>query len=436
MSDKHIQAGRALPKVVTPEELVAFLQSKLTLSQGSGVVTALLMLDLRRSDRLGALAGDLESKELLRKILARLDGLLRPDDRLAAVTYGEIWLMLPGLLHHQLAVLAANRILDAPELRNPAAAGRFAMRPCVGIACFPDHAADLRGLIKAADVARQLAATSEDHYAIFQVSESGPLLDPLFERELVNAVRANTLELHYQPQIDLRAGRCCSAEALIRWNRLDSPQVSAALIAEVAERGEALRSLAVFVLNTALRHATGFRRAGLDMRLSVNLSAKLVGDDELPGLVGQLLGAWSVPSTQITLEVTESSIVQDVKRSAEILKKLKNLGVRLAMDDFGTGYSSLAHLRLFPFDEIKIDQLLAKNVLRSRADEQLVRAMIDLGHNFGMEVVAEGVEDLPTLRRLKELNCDLAQGYVIAKPMPLRTFQEWWSSPHDFFSEC
>jgi EAL domain-containing protein (putative c-di-GMP-specific phosphodiesterase class I) len=142
-----------------------------------------------------------------------------------------------------------------------------------------------------------------------------------------------------------------------------------------------------------------------------------------------------VPSGQISLEVTESSIVQDVERSAEILKNLKNLGVRLAMDDFGTGYSSLAHLRLFPFDEIKIDQIFAKNILRSGADEQIVRAMIDLGHDFGMEVVAEGVEDLPTLRRLKVLNCDFVQGYVVAKAMPLRTFREWRGSPHDFFSE-
>ena len=419
-------------KAVAPEELVAFLQSKLSLSQGSGTITALLMLELRRSDRLSALAGDTQSRELLGKILARVNELLRPDDRFAAVTHDEIWLVLPNLLHQQLAVLAANRILDDPELRKPAVARGFAIRPCVGIACFPDHAADVHGLIEAADLARRSAATTEDHFAVFQVSKSAPHLDPKFEHELINAIKANALELHYQPQINLQSGQCCAAEALIRWSRIDGEKVSAALVAEVAERGEALHALTIFVLNTALRHATVFHRSGSVIRLSVNLSARLVGDDELPGLVAQLLDAWSVPSVRITLEVTERSIVQDVERSAEILKNLKSLGVRLAMDDFGTGYSSLAHLKLFPFDEIKIDQMFVKNILRSRADEQIVRAMIDLGHNFGMEVVAEGVENLPTLQRLRELHCDLAQGYVVAKPMPLEAFSEWCGSPHNF----
>jgi EAL domain-containing protein (putative c-di-GMP-specific phosphodiesterase class I)/GGDEF domain-containing protein len=435
MSDKRDQSARAPGKVVAPKDLVAFLQSRLAPGREAGSITALLMLELRRSDRLGALVGDPASQELFTKLLAGVAGLLRPDDRLAAVTYDEIWLVLPDLTHHQLAVLAAHRILDAQELRRAAAACGFAIRPCVGIACFPEHATDLRGLIEAADIARRAAAASEDHYAVSRFSQASPLLSPEFERELIDAIKANALELHYQPQIDLRSGRCDSAEALIRWSRVGGEQVPAARIADVAERGEALHSLTIFVLNTALRHAVGFRRHGPDVRVSVNLSAKLVGDDELPALVAELLDAWSVPSGQISLEVTESSIVQDIERSAGILKNLKNLGVRLAMDDFGTGYSSLANLRLFPFDEIKIDQMFVKNILRSQADEQIVRAMIDLGHNFGMEVVAEGVEDLPTLRRLQELKCDIVQGYVVAKAMPLETFREWCGSPHDFLVE-
>ena len=434
MTDKRGQPARAPAQVVAPDELVAFLRSKLVPGREEGPITALLMLELRRSDRLGALVGDPASQELLRELLARVAGLLRPDDRLAAVTYDEIWLVLPDLSHHQLAVLAANRLLDTQELRRAAATSGFAIHPCVGIACFPDHATEPRALIEAADSARRAATANEDHYAVAPSARARPLRTPEFERELIDAIKANALELHYQPQIDLRSGRCDSAEALIRWNRTDGETVSAARIADVAERGEALHSLTIFVLNTALRHAVGFRRDGPDVRVSINLSAKLVSDDELPALVAQLLDAWSVPAGQISLEVTESSVVQDVERSAEILKNLKKLGVRLAMDDFGTGYSSLAHLRRFPFDEIKIDQMFVSNILRSGADEQIVRAMIDLGHNFGMEVVAEGVEDLATLRRLKDLRCDLVQGYVVAKAMPLPAFRNWCSLPHDFLS--
>lgn len=435
MHDERIGAAGAPAKVVTPEELVAYLQSKLSSSgQGGSAITALLMLELRRSDRLGALAGDPQSRELLKSILARVDRLLRPDDRLAAVTYDEIWLVLPDLPHQQLAVLAANSILGARELRTVAAEYGITIHPCIGIAYFPDHATDLRALIEAADIARRSAAASEDHYAVSQVTQSAPFLDSQFERELIDAVNANALELHYQPQISLRSGQCRSAEALIRWSRTDGQRVSAVQIAEVAEHGEALHSLTLFVFNTALRHAMDLRRGGFDVRLSVNLSARLVSDEDLPGLVAQLLGTWGVPAGRITLEVTESSIVQHIERSAEILRNIKNLGIRLAMDDFGTGYSSLAHLRQFPFDEIKIDQLFARNILRSHADEQIVRAMIDLAHNFGMEVVAEGIEDLPTLQRLRELDCDLAQGYVVARPMPLQEFREWWVSSPNFFA--
>lgn len=432
MNDGPIQAASGRTKMISPAAMVAFLQAKLPQTQATGSVIALLMLDLRRSDRLSALVGDSRSQDLFQKILDRVDGLLKPDDRFAAVSHDEVWLALPNLSHRQLAVLAATRILGELDAWSSPDARRFRIHPCVGIACFPEHAADLGQLLDAADLARHSAASSEDRYSVFQASQAGVLRDAQFDAELKKAIVANELELHYQPQVDLQSGECRSAEALIRWHRADGRPVSAAVIAEAAEHGETLHLFTVFVLNTALRHLIGFGRGGPQVRLSVNLSAKLVCDDELPGLVGQLLDAWGVPPAQITIEVTESSIVSDVVRSAEILGRLKSLGVRLAMDDFGTGYSSLAHLKLFPFDEIKIDQLFVKNMLQSTGDLQIVRAMVDLGHNFGMTVVAEGVEDLPTLRRLKVLNCDLAQGYVVGKPMAAQTFGEWLGSRPNF----
>jgi len=432
VTDPNIKIAPARSKVMSPEELLAFAQAKLPQTKASGLVLAFLMMDLGRSDRLSALIGDRSSQDLSDAILDRLDVVLRPDDRIAAVTFDEIWLVLPDLTHPQLAILAANRILDDRELRNFSVEGGSRIHPRIGIACFPGHSADLRGLIEAADVARRSAAVSEHRYSVFQPAQTGPIPDLQFQAELREAINANALELYYQPQIDLQNGTCRSAEGLIRWTRAGSEPVSAALIAEVAESSDSLHSFTIFVVNTALRHIDGLRRAGLDVRLSINLSAKLVADDDLPELVAQLLDAWNVPPAQLTLEMTESSIVKDVGRSMGILKDLKGLGVRLAMDDFGTGYSSLGHLKLFPFDELKIDQLFVKNMLRGQSDLRLVRAMIYLGHNFGMQVVAEGVEDLPTLHRLQEHNCDLAQGYVIARPMTLQTFSEWCGSPHNF----
>jgi EAL domain-containing protein (putative c-di-GMP-specific phosphodiesterase class I)/GGDEF domain-containing protein len=428
VTDKNVKIARASSKVVSPGELIAFVESKLLPTTASGRTLAFLMVDLRRSDRLSTLVGDPSSQKLSDTILDRLDSLLRADDRIAAVTFDEIWLVLPDLSHPHLAVLAANRILDDRELRDASLVGGTRIHPCIGIACFPNHSTDLRELIEAADVARRAAAVSEYRYSVFQPAQAGPMSEPQFQTELRNAINANALELHYQPQIDLQSGECRSAEALIRWTRTGGEPVPATLIAEAVERSDNLHSFTVFVMNTALRHMVGFQRNGPHIRLSVNLSAMLVADNELPGLIAQLLEAWGVQPALLTLEVTERSIVKDIRRSTDVLKSLKDLGIRLAMDDFGTGYSSLAHLKLFPFDEIKIDQLFVNNMLLSQGDLRIVHAMIDLGHTFGMEVVAEGVEDLATLNRLKELNCDLAQGYVIARPMSVEAFGEWWGS--------
>jgi len=432
MAEPNIEIGPARSRVVSPDELIAFVEARLPQTKTSGRVFAFLIVDLRRADRLAALIGDRSAKDLSHAILNRLEILLRPDDRIAAPTFDEIWLALPDLAHPQLAVLAANRILDDRVLRNCSAADGSRIHPCIGIAWLPNHAIDVRGLVEAADHARRTAAVSERRYSVFQSEEAGMIADLRFQAELRAAISANALELYYQPQIDLESGKCGSAEGLIRWPRPDGEPVAAALIAEAAERTDSLHPFTIFVVNTALRHLDGFRHGGLQVRLSINLSATLVANDELPDLVGQLLDTWNVPPAQLTFEMTESSVVKDIRRSKGILQDLKGLGVRLAMDDFGTGYSSLGHLKLFPFDELKIDQLFVKNMLLSQGDLQIVRAMIDLGHNFGMQVVAEGVEDLLTLDRLKELRCDLAQGYVIAKPMTLQAFGEWCGSPHDF----
>jgi EAL domain-containing protein (putative c-di-GMP-specific phosphodiesterase class I) len=200
----------------------------------------------------------------------------------------------------------------------------------------------------------------------------------------------------------------------------------AALIAQIAENTEINHSFTLFILNTALRHTVGLRRLGVQVRMSVNVSATLLNDDELPEILAQSLDAWSVPADQLTVEVTEGTIVSDVKRSVQVLDRVRQLGVRLAMDDFGTGYSSLAQFKRLPFDEIKIDKLFVQNMLQSRGDAQIVRAMVDLAHNFGLVAVAEGVEDIPTLNRLRELGCDLAQGYAISKALPEPLFRDWW----------
>jgi len=388
---------------------------------------AFLVVDLRRADRLDALMDASASQALFEDILDCASSLIRPDDRFSAVSKDEIWLVLPELSNASLAVLAAIRIVRELGGLDVLRRSEIRPRPCVGIAYFPEHAGDIAQLVRRADAARKLAALTEEGYCVFQPSDRFPVgRDPELEDIVRKALNANALEVHYQPQIDLRTRRCRSAEALVRWPSTDGRTVPAAVIAEVAESSDINHAFTLFILNTVLRHKIGFRSAGVDARMSVNISANLLNDAELPDILAQTLDAWAVPADQLTVEVTEGTFVADIKRSAQVLDRVRQLGVRLAMDDFGTGYSSLAQFKWLPFDEIKIDKLFVQNMLQSKGDAQIVRAMVDLAHNFGLVSVAEGVEDRATLGKLRELDCDLAQGYIISKALPEAAFRHWW----------
>jgi EAL domain-containing protein (putative c-di-GMP-specific phosphodiesterase class I) len=367
------------------------------------------------------------SEALFQGVLDRLDTLVRSGDRFAPVSHNEIWLVLPELRNTSLAILAAIRILQELRAHRPGTAPDVQMRPCVGVAYASELVADVSQLVPMADAACRIAGLSEDGYSVYQPPESSSVVrdSELLDR-VRDALKANSLEVHYQPQIDLRTGACESAEALVRWPGSDPRTIPPTVIAQLAESSEINHAFTLFILNTVLRHSVGFRRAGVDVRLSVNVSAALLNDDELPDILAQSLDAWSVPADQLTVELTEGTLVSDVKHSAHVLDRVRRLGVRLAMDDFGTGYSSLAQFKRLRFDEIKIDKLFVQNMLHSPGDAQIVRAMVDLAHSFDLAAVAEGVEDTDTLTRIRELGCDLAQGYVISKALPEAAFLDWW----------
>jgi EAL domain-containing protein (putative c-di-GMP-specific phosphodiesterase class I) len=175
----------------------------------------------------------------------------------------------------------------------------------------------------------------------------------------------------------------------------------------------------MWVFQTALRECAEYRSAGLDAGVSINFSADDLRDPELTELVTQGLSLWNVPPDKVTLELTETAVMEDNPGSLETLHKLKNMGLKLSMDDFGTGYSSMARILQLPLDEIKIDMIFVKNMINQRTHDRIVDSMIRLGHRLNLHVVAEGVEDIATFERLRELGCDTIQGYLIGKAMPL-----------------
>ena len=279
----------------------------------------------------------------------------------------------------------------------------------------------------AADVSRHIAATREEGYHVFH---SEDVVETEVYRgldlDLERAIRANELEINYQPQIDIKTRKAVGAEALVRWRHLHAGEIPPETIVGIAERTGLIGTLTFWIMNAALRHASQWQAGGIAPRLSINLSVSTLTDRELPAVVDQTIKTWGIAPENVVLEVAESSMIADAERSVAILTRLKGVGVQLSIDDFGSGFSSLSAMRRLPLDELKIDRPFVGALLAAKGDAALVRTAIDLGHNFGLRVLAEGVEDERVMAELQRLGCDLAQGNLITPPLPDAEFRNWW----------
>jgi EAL domain-containing protein (putative c-di-GMP-specific phosphodiesterase class I)/GGDEF domain-containing protein len=389
---------------------------------------AVLIIELRRVDRLQALLRGPAPSTTMSLVLERLRKALRPEDRLAPLSDEQVCVVLPRLAHPSQAVLAAVKLLRALDRPIAHEGGSAVLRPCVGVATVPEHGYDPAELLMAADVSRQIAATREEGYHVFH-SEDRVETEVYrgLDLDLERALRANELDIHYQPQVELATGRPVGVEALVRWRHPKAGAVPAATIVGIAERTGLIGTLTFWIFNAALRQARQWHDAGMSPRLAMNLSLATLTDRELPAVVDQSIKTWGVAPGNVVLEIAESSLIVDAERSVAILTRLKGVGLQLAIDDFGSGFTSLGHLRRFPFDELKIDRPYVGAMLAERGDMALVRSAIDIGHHFGMRVVAEGVEDEPTRAELARLGCDLAQGNAVSAALAGPAFHDWWS---------
>ncbi len=409
------------------EDLLKLLDRETAIARATNGRLAVLILELRRVDRLQALLRGPAPATTMSLVIERLRKALRNEDRLAALGDEQVCVVLPRLAHQSQAVLAAVKLLRALDRPIAFEGGAAVLRPCVGIATLPEHGFDPAELLMAADVSRHIAATREEGYHVFQ---SEDVVETEVYRgldlDLERAIRANELEIHYQPQLDLATRRPVGAEALLRWRHLHAGDIPPETIIGIAERTGLIGTLTFWIMNAALRHAAQWRPAGIAPRLAINLSVSTLTDRELPAVVEQTIKTWGIPPGDVVLEIAESSMIADAERSVAILTRLKGVGVQLSIDDFGSGFSSLAALRRLPIDELKIDRPYVGAMLGSKPDAALVRAAIGLGHNFGMRVLAEGVEDNALLDELGRLGCELAQGNVISAALPEPQFREWW----------
>jgi EAL domain-containing protein (putative c-di-GMP-specific phosphodiesterase class I) len=243
--------------------------------------------------------------------------------------------------------------------------------------------------------------------------------------ELRQAIALNQLVLYFQPKLDLMSGDITGVEALVRWQHPERGLLLPAEFIPAAESTSLIHPLTDRVLELALAEARVWQDQGQALQVAVNVSARSLLDTELPSRIRELLTTHGLPAQALRVEITETSLIADPDAALAVLTELAAAGVRLSIDDYGTGYSSMEYLRRLPVDELKVDRAFTAAMSSSESDAVIVRAAIDLGHNLGMRVVAEGVESEDTLRTLADASCDSAQGYHIARPMPASEFQLW-----------
>ncbi|CAN5865471.1 hypothetical protein BH11PSE12_BH11PSE12_06350 [soil metagenome] len=395
-----------------------------------GNAVAVLTVSLQRSDRIDALITPHYQQQMRASFLARIQPALRDKDRFIFVSEDECWFMLPQLASEALAILAVHRLLK--ELSAPLKVDSHTIffNPYIGVACAPMHGNSAESLLRAADTAQKNASRDNHKFLIAQTSHEQRVMPQDLLAALEDVLDNNRLEMRYQPKVDLRSKSVVSVEALVRWPYDHPLKVETTLLIDTAERSGLIELLTMRVLNKVLNDMVLWRSAGMNVLVWVNLSARLLGHEELPKLLERVLSIWDIPASCIGLEITESALIHDIEHTTDLLFELKDLGFHLSIDDFGTGYSSLAYLRRFPIDELKIDRMFIHGMTESVQDKQIVQSIIGLAHNFGLPVVAEGVENLATLTALELMGCDQIQGYLFAKPMPGNELLGWCDQFH------
>ncbi|MFS8086890.1 MAG: EAL domain-containing protein, partial [Acidobacteriota bacterium] len=361
---------------IVREALAAYIKAEIANSMSKPF--AVLMVNLLRSKQFESITQVSAWDVALQQIDARVARILRAPDRYARLSEEKLCIVLPGLASGSQAVLAATRIVSALEEPFDAETKGISVRASVGIAIWPEHGSDADELVRCADIAAHIAAGGGDSYHIIRPDdrEEFRMLDGDTERELLRAIRQNELSVHYQPQIEIATGRCIGAEALLRWKASGIADISTDAVIGIAERAGLIAPLTFAVINMVLRDAVSFRREGVDVNLSVNISTNVLADLEMPDIVQQAIDTWDAPANSLTFEITESVMIGDVERSLLVLTRLRDMGIRLSIDDFGTGYSSLAYMKRFPVHELKIDKIFVANMLTSRGDRQIVQSVI------------------------------------------------------------
>ncbi len=411
-----------------PNRVLLFdsLEKAIDTARRNSSTVALMLMDLDRFKEVNDTFGHHFGDVLLKQVALRLRNQLRSDDTVARLGGDEFAMVIPDPIDTTYIATTARRILSSLQQPFIIEGQVLEVGASIGIATYPTHGTDARTLLRRADVAMYAAKQAQSGYTFHRDELESRSPDELsLVVEMRSAIQRNEFELYYQPKLHLRTGLVTRAEVLVRWNHPERGLLAPGAFIPVAERTGLIRALTDWIFEHALEQCRKWQEQGAPVHLAVNVSAKSMQEQTLPTKIHALLEKWKVDPRFLKIEITESSIMADPAHALAIMSLLQSLGVRLSVDDFGTGYSSLTHLRQLPIDEIKVDKSFVFGMTSNEADLAIVRTVVDLGHNLGKQVCAEGVEDEATWRMLHDLGCDLVQGYWISKPVNAATLMKW-----------
>jgi len=387
---------------------------------------ALLLLDLDRfkdiNDALGHQVGD----ELLQQVGQRLVDKLREADTVARLGGDEFAIVAPNTTLDDIKSFAEKIVAEISQVYIIGNQNLY-VGASIGVALYPEHGKDAGELVRHADIAMYHAKRNNLGFSIYEQERDEEHLDKLALVGDLHMELANTqnLQIFYQPLVNLLTREVTAVEILLRWQHPDMGFVAPEDIISMAEHTGLIGSLTLWIIETSMKQYIEADLGKANVKLSINLSAWNLQDPELPSVTSELLQRYAIPPNHLTFEITESAMMSDPVHARKILNQLNDMGIELSIDDFGTGFSSLGYLKMLPVNSLKIDKSFVIDMLTNDNDALIVQSTIDLAHNLGLTVIAEGVENEEVMMRLRTLRCDLAQGYHIARPQSRDVFMQW-----------
>jgi diguanylate cyclase (GGDEF)-like protein len=427
---RHDANHDALTKLPNRRRVTAAVAEAVKIA-APGEVVALLLFDvdgLRQvNESLGHAAGDKVLVEVAERLRA-----CAPSSALVGRAGGDEFLVTLRLESAEAALELAGQLREQIRDEMVFDALTLDVDTAVGVAVHPDHGSDAVTLLQRVDLAASAAKSVPGSVQLYNPAlESRSLRRLGLASDLRRALDAGALEVYFQPKVTLRDRRLVGVEGLARWEHPAHGTVAPDDFVAVAEHTGQLGRLTEFVLRESLRRSRDWSHGERSLAVSVNLAARTLTDQHFPTLVRELLDEYGVPPQRLTLEITEAGVLDGTERPIPTLRRLRDLGVRLSVDDFGTGNSSLAQLRRLPVHEVKVDRSFVQGMATDPGDLAIVNAVVTLSQQFGLAVVAEGVESELTLELLQDIGCEIGQGFLFSRPLPYERLEAWFGAQVD-----